>query len=222
MSDVSQLGGGYAESAADPLPTAAAVEAAARPGSAESRLVILAGPPGVGKSAVAAGLVAALPNGFWVDKDTTAAGFILQAAAAAGLEPSAAYGTPQYWGRLRPLEYAGSIGLACANLIGDRVVIQVGGWGPELGVEALWPRLAQRIAPTRLEVVHLDPPPLEDWRQRMARRGSRCDSPWFDRFAQAVGALPVWDQARRINTDRPLRQVVQAVLQSLNLGAKNL
>ena len=50
--DSSQLGGGYAESHHDPGPTVEAVLAAATAGEACSHLVVLAGPPGVGKSAV--------------------------------------------------------------------------------------------------------------------------------------------------------------------------
>ena len=69
MTDVAHLGGGYAESAPDPGPTIAALLQAARPGSPSSRLVILGGPPGVGKTAVAQTLLALCPNTFLLDKD---------------------------------------------------------------------------------------------------------------------------------------------------------
>ena len=215
MTDVSVLGGGYAESHPDPGPTVEAVLAAARTGGADARLVVLCGPPASGKSCVAERLVRLIPQSLWIDKDTTAAGFILEAARGRGLPASTAYGTDQYWQVLRPLEYAGPVALACANLIGNRVAFLVGGWGPELAVERLWPTLCHRIAPARLSVVHLDAPSLETWRARMRARGSRTDSPWFEEFAEAVTGLPVWQGAARIPTDGPLEGVVQTVLQKL-------
>ena len=215
MTDVAQLGGGYAESRPDPHPTVAAVLAAARPGAPEAHLIILGGPPGVGKSAVAARLVELVPHSFWIDKDAIAAGFILQAARDRQQPLSAAYGTDHYWSTLRPLEYAGPMALASANLIGTRQVFLVGGWGPELSIRHLWTGLRDRIAPARLSVIHLDPPPLEVWRARMASRGSRSDSPWFEQFAAALTRLPVWEEAARISTHPPLDQVLQAVLRIL-------
>ena len=67
MTDVSDLGGGYADSLPDPAPTIEAVHRAARPGTPDAHLAIVAGPPGVGKSAVAARLVELVPNAFWLD-----------------------------------------------------------------------------------------------------------------------------------------------------------
>ena len=136
MTDVAHLGGGYAASAPDPGPTIAALLQAARPGSPSSRLAVLGGPPGVGKTAVAQALLALCPNTFLLDKDQTAAGFILEAAALRGDAPDAAYGTPHYWQKLRPLEYASALSAACTNLVGTRQVLLVGGFGPELGVDS--------------------------------------------------------------------------------------
>lgn len=215
MTDSSRLGGGYAESTPDPRPTVEAVLQAARPGAPEARLVVIAGPPGTGKSTVAARLVELVPNSCWIDKDLAAAGFVLQAARDAGLPESAAYGTPQYWRALRPLEYAGAVALACANLQGKRTVLLTGGWGPELSVPELWTGLEHQLAPSCLRVVHLDAPPLEVWRARLASRGSRSDSPWFEHFARAVTRLTVWEGAARLSTDRPVHEVVQHVLQAL-------
>lgn len=215
MTEVSRLGGGYAESRPDPGPTVGALLRAARPGEAGSCLGIIAGPPGVGKSTLAARLVELIPNSFWIDKDSTAAGFILQAARDAGQPENTAYGTPHYWRALRPLEYAGSLSLACANLVGRRLVLLSGGWGPELTVPALWEGLRARLAPTRLRVLHLDAPPLEVWRNRLAGRGSRSDSPWFEQFAAALASLPVWEGAARLATDRPVHALVQAALRAL-------
>ena len=219
-SPTSQLGGGYTESNPDPGPTVEAVLAAATAGAPSSHLVILAGPPGVGKSTVSSGLLELLPGTFCVDKDVTASGFILEAAASAGLPSSEAYGTKRYWRELRPREYAGAVGLACANLVGTRIVLAVGGWGPELGVERLWIGLEERVAPARLTVTHLDPPELERWRQRMAARGSRTDSPWFEHFCEAVTAAAVWSGAVHVPTGGPLNQVVEDVLAVLTpIGA---
>jgi hypothetical protein len=216
VTEVARLGGGYAESRPDPGPTAAALLRAARPGGADSCLAILAGPPGVGKSTLAANLVAQVPNSFWIDKDLSAAGFILQAARDTGRPEATAYGTPHYWQALRPLEYAGPLALACANLVGKRLVLLSGGWGPELGLASFWEELGQRLAPARLRVFHLDAPPLEVWRARLAGRGSRSDSPWFEAFAAALGSLPVWAGAVRLDTAQPLHALVQEALRALD------
>lgn len=215
MTDVARLGGGYAESVPDPGPTAEAVLAAAAPGSPGARLVVVAGPPGVGKSAVATQLVELLPGSLLLDKDWTAAGFVLEAARADGRGEEGAYGGPRYWRRLRPLEYAGTVTAACANLVSRRTVFLVGGWGPELALGRLWVGLGARLAPAGLAVLHLDAPPLELWRQRLAGRGSRADSPWFEGFARAVTAHAVWPGACRLSTAGSLHQVVQAALDAL-------
>ena len=218
MTDVSTLGGGYAESDPDPGPTVAAVLAAARSGGPDAHLIVLGGPPATGKSSVAARLVQLIPNALWIDKDASAGGFIVEAARCQGLPASAAYGTDQYWQALRPLEYSGAMALACANLVDNRVVFLVGGWGPELAVQPLWPDLGRLLAPSRLTVVHLDAPAPEAWRARMRARGSRSDSPWFEEFAAAVTRLPVWEGASRIPTGGPLAEVVQRVMDELDRG----
>ena len=216
MTNVAHLGGGYAESAPDPGPTIAALLQAARPGSPSSRLVVLGGPPGVGKTAVAQALLALCPNTFLLDKDQTAAGFILEAGALRGDAPATAYGTQHYWQKLRPLEYASTLSAACANLVGTRQLLLVGGFGPELGADTLWEDLAANIAPAALRVLHLDPPPLDIWCARMASRGSRADAPYFANLARALGSLPVWAGAVRIPTDGPLYAVVQRALNALS------
>lgn len=221
MGDVTRLGGGYAESQPDSGPTVSGVLNAARSGSAEARLVVVGGPPGVGKSAVCQRLVELMPSSFLVDKDATAAGFVLAAAVTAGHTEGVAYGTRQYWHELRPLEYSGAFSLACMNLVGPRTVFVVGGWGPELAVDDLWTDLILRLQPSRLMVIHLDPPDRETWRRRMAHRGSRADKPWFAEFAKAVTAFGVWSGATRISTQPPLHDVVQAVLATLETPLEN-
>lgn len=216
MSRGAGLGGGYAESRPDPGPTVEAVLGAARAGAAAARLIVLAGPPGVGKSAVAGQLTRLTPNSIHLDKDWTAGGFILEAARDDGRGEGSAYGGDRYWHHLRPLEYAGAMTAACANLVGRRTVFLVGGWGPELAVDRLWTGLRTAVAPSTFQVIHLDAPPLEVWRQRLAGRGSRSDSPWFEDFARAVTAPPVWPQAARIATGSTLNEVVQLALDALS------
>jgi len=217
VTESSRLGGGYAESRADPHPTVAAVLGAARPGGADSRLVAIGGPPGVGKTALAARLLDMLPQAFCVDKDLAAAGFVLAAARSAGLDEAGAYGTEEYWQLLRPLEYAGAMASACANLQGGRIVLLVGGWGPELAVDDLWVGLTARLAPARLCVLHLDPPPLDEWRRRMAARGSRSDLPWFAEFAQTVTSAPVWPGAEHLASNCPLSEVARQALAAMDM-----
>jgi len=216
VTDVSGLGGGYADALPDPAPTAEAVLRAARPGAPDAHLAVIAGPPGVGKSSVAVRLVELVPNAFYLDKDITAGGFILQAARDREIPAAQAYGAEHYHRHLRPLEYAGPMAQACANLIGSRLVLLVGGWGPELAVPRLWTGLRERLAPARFSVVHLDAPPLPAWQARMAARGSTGDPSGFASFARSVTSLPVWKGSVRIPTDRPLAEVVQAVLDALS------
>ncbi|MBT3342891.1 MAG: hypothetical protein HN712_09035 [Gemmatimonadetes bacterium] len=216
MTDVAGLGGGYADSKPDAAPTVSAVLDAACPGAKGARLVVIAGPPGVGKSLLARGLCEHLPHSTCVDKDWTAGGFILAAARQADAPPDQAYGRQDYWQCLRPLEYAGATKAACANLIGRRVVLLVGGWGPELSVDELWSGLSQQIAPAQLIVLHLNAPPTEIWRQRMAGRGSRSEDPWFGQFALAVTSHPVWPGAHLLASAGSSHTVLQNALHILS------
>ena len=215
MRDPSRLGGGYAESRPRPLPTVEAVLRAAAPGSAAARLAVIAGPPGSGKSRLAGALQRLLPGSFVVDKDWCPGPFILEIARQSATPAGEAYGTDQYWERLRPIEYGTAVASACANLVGARTVFLVGGWGPELGVEHLWITLRDRIAPSKLVVIHLDPPGIEEWRARMSARGSRTDSPWFESFCSAVGGLPVWEEAVRLSGGDCCNEVVEQALAAL-------
>ncbi|MDP6984968.1 MAG: hypothetical protein VX656_10305 [Candidatus Latescibacterota bacterium] len=214
MTDVARLGGGYSASEHDTAPTVKAVLAAATPGDPSSRLVIVAGPPGVGKTLLAAGLCRL--NGFvHIDKDWTAGAFILESAEQENVSPDQAYGRPRYWQRLRPVEYAGAVTTACANLVGRRSVVLSGGWGPELSVDDLWSGLTQRLAPARLTVIHLDAPPINIWRDRMAQRGSRSDEPWFTEFARSVTDYTVWPGAHRLSSEGFPHRILQSAMEVL-------
>ena len=214
--DVSRLGGGYAGSEADPVPTAKALLEVAYPGSRASRLVILAGAPGTGKSTLGTSLLELLPASLHLDKDCTAAGFILEAARSVGIDEGEAYGSAHYWSNLRPLEYAGPLRLACANLVGRRIVLLSGGWGPELGVPELWEGLSAAIAPSALTVLHLDPPPLGVWRARLEQRGTHFGQDAdFDRFAAAVCEYEVWGKAVHLDAGLPPGALAQAALSAL-------
>ena len=214
MTDVAGLGGGYGDSEPNAAPTVAAVLDAARPGDREAQLVVIAGPPGVGKSLLASGLCKTCGTTS-IDKDWSAGGFILEASAQAGNGQDAAYDGPHYWQRLRPLEYAGAMTTACANLVGRRTVTLTGGWGPELAIDELWTGLQRRLAPTKLVVLHLDAPSVEIWRQRMAERGSRSDLPWFGKFAEVVTFHSVWPGAHRLASDGPPHAILQAAIAAI-------
>lgn len=211
------LGGGYTDTEPNAGPTLKAVLAAASSGDQASRLILVAGPPGSGKSTLASHLLTCLPGAVCIDKDWTAGGFVLEAAAQDG-NASAAYGSLRYWQRLRPLEYSGAVTSACAHLVGRRIVFLCGGWGPELAEVDFWPRFADAIAPASFDVLHLDAPDLETWRARLQARGSRTDSPWFENFARHVTAAPVWPRAQRLDTEKPIHTVVQAALNALGLA----
>ncbi len=213
MTHVSQLGGGYTDSEPDPGATVSAVLNAACAGDADSRLVVIAGPPGVGKSLLAAGLVREC-GATHIDKDWVAGGFILDSAAQDG-DIENAYGRRHYWQHLRPLEYGGAMTAACANLVGRRMVLLTGGWGPELAVDGLWSGLAQRLSPCTFSLLHLDAPDVESWRARMASRGSRSDLPWFADFVDSVTRFPVWAGAHRLSSDPPAHVVLQSALDLL-------
>ena len=215
MNDLARLGGGYAAASPDPQPTVQALLASTRSGASAARLIVLAGPPGVGKSSVANALINLMPETLLLDKDYTAGGFILEAADLRGDSPELAYGATHYWQKLRPLEYAGSLRLACENLVGRRRVLLVGGWGPELGVDNLWNRIQLRISPSELIVLHLDPPERETWRARLAGRGSRCESPYFEQMSAHTGNLPVWSGAIRISTSGSIADVAQRAFTAL-------
>ena len=64
MTTSAQLGGGYSQSQPAPQPTIEAVLEAATPGSFAARLIIIGGPPGVGKTTLMAGLKKLLPEAF--------------------------------------------------------------------------------------------------------------------------------------------------------------
>ena len=214
--DVSRLGGGYAGSVADPVPTVTALLEAAHAGSKASRLVILAGPPGTGKSTLGDGLLRVIPESLHLDKDCTAAGFILDAAKDSGIDANQAYGSSHYWTTLRPLEYGGALRVACANLVGRRVVLVSGGWGPELSVTQRWEGLSASIAPSRLTVLHLDPPPPEVWRARLVRRGTQLGGEAdFARFAAAVCQFDIWNEAIHLDAALTPNALVQSALSRL-------
>ena len=56
---------------------------------------------------------------------------------------------------------------------------------------------------------------LDIMRTRMARRGSRTDTPYFEHLAQALGALPVWPGATRIDTNAPVHCVAQRTVDAI-------
>ena len=216
MTDVAHLGGGYAASAPDPGPTVTALLASRPP-----RQPIFP-PRGLGRAARRwqnsrrPSSSRAQPQHLSSSTKTKRPRVLSSKRPHCGATRPTRLTARRTTGKnLRPLEYASALSAACTNLVGTRQALLVGGFGPELGVDSLWEGLAASIAPATLCVLHLDPPPLDIWRARMAGRGSRADASYFTHLAQALGNLPVWAGAVRIPTDGPLEAVVQRALDAL-------
>ena len=210
MNDASALGGGYVNSKPNPMPTIKTVLKVAKSGSVGAQLIIIAGPPCVGKSLLGSLLVRKIPESLVLDKDLTAGGFILQAASANGQPSHNAYSSDYYWKHLRPIEYAGPMAVACENLVNQRRVLLVGGWAPELGVATFCNDLEKLIEPSRLIVIYLNPPDINEWQQRLKNRGSQSDSEYVNTLVRTMGNLPIWSKAIRLSSMLPPNVLAQA------------
>ena len=115
MNDVSALGGRCVNSKPDTMPTIKTVLKVAKSGSVGVQLIIIAGPPCVGKSLLGSLLVRKIPESLVLDKEFTAGGFILKAASVNDQPSHNAYSSDYYWKQLRSIEYAGHLAVACEN-----------------------------------------------------------------------------------------------------------